>query len=357
MTEISAILLNNFITLCLIFGLGIITIASQTFDKRTKRYFIAFIILVLVLDIADMADYYLSGLPYPSVLRYLTSALGYTLRTATLVVIASILLRRKKFSILLWVPLILLGVAAFSNYFTHLLFWFDEANQFHRGVLSYAPHFISAGYMLLLVLMSVRMNRLISAGEICTIAYITIICSTATILESTTSVKFLLPGTMMVAYVMYYVYLYVQINRRDILTGLPNRRSFYADAKKLTIHPLFIISMDMNGLKDINDSSGHLAGDRALQTFAEIIMTHSGKRFFAYRTGGDEFMTLAVDATADEAEAYIEKIRADLKIHGLMASFGYAEFAKGGCFDDICNLADSRMYKDKSLYKHRATER
>lgn len=56
-----------------------------------------------------------------TILRYITSAAGYTLRPAAVVVIIDILLRRRKSAVILWIPVVLIGIIAFTSYYTHLI--------------------------------------------------------------------------------------------------------------------------------------------------------------------------------------------------------------------------------------------
>lgn len=118
-----------------------------------------------------------------------------------------------------------------------------------------------------------------------------------------------------------------------------------------------VISIDLNGLKDINDSLGHSVGDISLQQVGNAMFDKGRKNFFPYRIGGDEFMALGKEQTAEAAKAYIKELCSALAAEGLSASFGYALYHPGDNFDDICNQADANMYDDKRRYKHRANLR
>ena len=162
---------------------------------------------------------------------------------------------------------------------------------------------------------------------------------------------------MITSCTLYYVVLYIETYKRDPLTGLMNRRSFYLDARRMRNKPIAVISIDLNGLKEINDSLGHSAGDKALTNMANAMLVKSGKNFFAYRVGGDEFMALGKERTVEAASAYIADMRTALKAEELTAAFGFAFYNAGDSFDDICNQADARMYDNKKQFKHRASLR
>ncbi len=358
MHEITLLFLNNFTTLCLAVGLLIIIISNKNLGKKTTGSFILFVLIVLVLVAADTTDYYLTSFTQPYLLRYITSAVGYTLRPASLAVIIGILLRRNRSGIVLWLPVIFVAAVSFTSYFTHIMFWFSDHNYFVRGPLGYISHIISGVYMAVLVVLTIKMHRHITSGEIFNVIYIAVICVLATVLESKLNgYKFLLNGAMASSCALYYIVLTMETFKRDILTGLMNRYSFYQDAKRMRNKQLAVISIDLNGLKDINDSQGHSAGDRALQDMGKAMLVKSGKKFYSYRVGGDEFMALGKAQNAQGVNTYIDDMRAALQERGLTASFGFAFYDSGDSFDNICNQADACMYRDKNKYKHRGETR
>lgn len=352
------IILQNFVTLSLIIGMGTLVITNGTFDKRTTRLFSWYLFIVLFIDLADMADYYFQFLTTVNPLRYLSSAVGYILRPTAVVMLICILLRNKNKSYyFLWAPVILIGIIALTSCFTHIMFWFDEQNRFQRGPLCYISHIGSGIYVLILIILTIQMHRSKEPGEIITIIYTVVLCTVATVLESTHNYKFLLPGAMSVSGVLYYTFLYVQTYKRDLLTGLLNRRSFYFDTMKMSGSPMSIVSMDLNELKQINDSEGHTAGDMALKTFANVAQSVSADEYRIYRTGGDEFMAIGKNRSEKETLTFIEKMQTALSQTKYMSAFGLALYTPGENFEEILSLADARMYKDKNRYKHRLIAR
>ena len=111
-----------------------------------------------------------------------------------------------------------------------------------------------------------------------------------------------------------------------------------------------VIFADLNGLKKMNDSCGHSAGDLLLQNAAKIL-----KEVFPndeiFRAGGDEFMVLMRNTT-EEVLAKKEK-----EIKRRAEAIPNVHFATGICFDNECNnihqamkIADGRMYQDKKHF-------
>lgn len=81
---------------------------------------------------------------------------------------------------------------------------------------------------------------------------------------------------------------------RDYLTGLLNRRGFYAeiDAFRQTDLPLAIYLFDLDNLKKVNDQYGHEAGDEMLKYFSKVLQNNTRKGDILCRYGGDEFMVV-----------------------------------------------------------------
>lgn len=85
------------------------------------------------------------------------------------------------------------------------------------------------------------------------------------------------------------------------------------DARKMRNKTIAIISIDLNSLKEINDTNGHRTGDEALQIMGNAMLVKSGRKFSVYRVGGDEFMALGKEQTSTSVEAYVQEMRSVLQ--------------------------------------------
>lgn len=161
---------------------------------------------------------------------------------------------------------------------------------------------------------------------------------------------------------LYYNYAYV-----DGLTGLYNRRSYGEELNKLRENipsDTVCISMDLNGLKNTNDTLGHEAGDELIKEGARLVSETFGQYGKLFRTGGDEFYGI-IRASKEEYNAALERFNSlcdawagkygsTIKI-SVGASF--AEDAKDSIMDMIM-IADKRMYAAKAeYYKSRGVDR
>lgn len=144
--------------------------------------------------------------------------------------------------------------------------------------------------------------------------------------------------------------------RRDALTGLGNRLAWdeALEAAQRRIDAggtATVVSLDVDGLKEVNDNCGHAAGDGLLQRCAEVLVRHSRPGDVCVRLGGDEFaLILPIDAgvAADRAEALRRAVdhgtSCDLRV---AASVGWATVVAGGSIADAAREADAAMYAEK----------
>jgi diguanylate cyclase (GGDEF)-like protein/PAS domain S-box-containing protein len=150
----------------------------------------------------------------------------------------------------------------------------------------------------------------------------------------------------------------------DDLTGLYNRRGFLALAEQQvrltqrTGHGFTLVFADLDGLKQINDTHGHKAGDEALRTVAEILKKSFRESDIIARLSGDEFTILALeDYEAPASPAVTSRLwenleeykQQDSRPFDLSLSVGVVHFdpESGGSLEELISQADKAMYQDK----------
>ncbi|MEN0013267.1 MAG: diguanylate cyclase [Solirubrobacteraceae bacterium] len=150
-----------------------------------------------------------------------------------------------------------------------------------------------------------------------------------------------------------------RIVRRDPLTGIGNRRLLWETFElELPLHrdgdtPLALITMDLNGFKQLNDTLGHDAGDQLLRRVASILEREIDHRGVCVRQGGDEFCVVLPMTTAERAGEIVATLRVALggaSEHGVAISsgFGVATFPEDGDSPDaLLAAADRRLTVDK----------
>jgi diguanylate cyclase (GGDEF)-like protein/PAS domain S-box-containing protein len=150
----------------------------------------------------------------------------------------------------------------------------------------------------------------------------------------------------------------------DDLTGLYNRRGFLTLAERhLKLagrkrQGVFLLFADVDGLKNINDTFGHLEGDRALSDSAEILRRSFRSADIIARLGGDEFTVFPLEASAASSDRLISRLDEQLRAHNethasrgyrLSLSVGIARFDPDGSWsiDQLLEHADRALYDQK----------
>lgn len=147
----------------------------------------------------------------------------------------------------------------------------------------------------------------------------------------------------------------------DVLTGLGSRTAYertLADYKENGFAPgLFCMVADINCLKMINDEYGHSAGDTAIKTASNIILSVFGDRAQGFRTGGDEFVVFVKRYSGSEEElvSLLQKKAADAgRESGLPFSLavGCGRYRpEDGSVDKFVSRIDALMYEEKRRIK------
>lgn len=152
----------------------------------------------------------------------------------------------------------------------------------------------------------------------------------------------------------------VETARLDELTGLYNRRALNemvaGEVKRCSRYGgmFSLIILDIDTLKNINDTYGHLTGDKYLRRVGSIIKSAVRSTDQAFRYGGDEFAILLRQTTTDDAARVAERVRkqiasvADKIDSPITCSLGIASWpANGPDVNDLINAADIALYQAK----------
>lgn len=144
----------------------------------------------------------------------------------------------------------------------------------------------------------------------------------------------------------------------DALTGCLNRHAYETDINKLDLKKEWIyISLDLNGLKRINDTYGHAAGDEMICAAAACMTAGFGEFGKVYRIGGDEFAVIVAqkpdefDSMKNEFDSSVSKWRGK-NVDSMTISYGCVGSLEEDWENiyDIAKEADRRMYESKARY-------
>lgn len=118
---------------------------------------------------------------------------------------------------------------------------------------------------------------------------------------------------------------------------------------------------DINGLKSMNDTWGHVIGDQLIQSAASVFV-HSCPTNAVFRMGGDEFLMIQAVQDEQEASAINDRLHDRFRVAGISISLGFSMAALPAAnIDAVLAEADCHMYKEKvehhkTRHQHQATD-
>lgn len=139
---------------------------------------------------------------------------------------------------------------------------------------------------------------------------------------------------------------------KDQLTGLQNRNSFRRAieiCERSADDSLACVYVDADGLHDINNSFGHVAGDRLLQTVADSLVRMFGGEN-AFRIGGDEFIVLTKGLEDEELDRKLQTVEEEVAEAGYHISVGVERRREVPLVYAMVKRAEEKMYEAKRLY-------
>lgn len=147
-------------------------------------------------------------------------------------------------------------------------------------------------------------------------------------------------------------------NRVDMLTKLREQHEFVRRN-----HPCTIAMMDLDLFKSVNDTHGHLAGDRVLIAFAHYIINHLRPYDKVFRYGGEEFLLCLADTDVQSAEVIVNRLREELASLSheapgkepffVTVSFGLSALDPNKSVETIIDRADKALYVAKTKGRNR----
>ncbi len=272
------------------------------------------------------------------------------------------------------IPLILNTALLIANLFTPLVFNIDSAHIYHRDrffmaymALMYLYGLIS---LVLVVRKAARSTSSVERKEFRYMEWFIIPPIIAGVLQWLFYGLSVIWMSMVLSIILVYTNVLSRQLQTDPMTGLNNRRKLnrYLGMKINSTddnQTLFMIIMDADDFKSINDSYGHTAGDRALIAIAQILKKLCAEQdCFLSRLGGDEFLILGHNQSERYPEQFARQIEERIAEYNrttsepfrLALSIGWARFhpQKMNTIDSLLNAADQSMYQAKRAKRSRA---
>ncbi|NCB92244.1 MAG: GGDEF domain-containing protein [Clostridia bacterium] len=267
------------------------------------------------------------------------------------------------------VPLIAICLIIILSPWNRAIFYIDENSVYHRGSLHLLQVACGFGYMLTASFLvwkqkqkEVLPEKKKECNALCYTVALPFIGGALQIINY--DMILLWPFTAAALFLFYVSFQRNQISL-DALTKLNNRGKLeqyllhQRDSKK---DPWYLLFIDIDKFKRINDKYGHMSGDNALRIVANALkITLGNTKAFLSRYGGDEF-AIVLDADTDsEVEEVIKLLNKKILRecteqnlpYSISLSIGYAKYDKTNMssLEDLTNLADQRMYQRKKAAK------
>ena len=353
MDVIVSFLIHKLPAVFLIVGLSLILARRKKTENANLHYLWVVVVAAGVLAVAEFGEMYINMEPKLVLLRTILSAIGYCMRSQCLLGLLLAVATNDRARRRYWIPQFILNatmIAALIPPVGKYVFYFKDDVEFQRGPLCYIAFIVPLIYILCLLYQAGRRFHDHSTRE----GKFLLMCLGFGIIEATIEVLYSggnLETVLLIAALLFYVFIRFQDTDRDPLTGLKNRAVYYEDRDRYNDIITAVAFIDLNGLKRINDTVGHDEGDRALAVVGDALQSVSTKDVHAYRIGGDEFVLSFIGESEQAVQKILARARKIIHRQGLSVAAGYAvRTVANETARDLAHDADRMMYKDKDAY-------
>ena len=348
-------LIQNWPLILILIGFTITLKMTVFLDKKTINRIYLLIILIFLLSVLVYIEFYLADLKKYNLLRSIFIAIRYSSIPFIIALIIFAVVRRQRWFV--FIPAILLAIVNIISIFTGIVFSINDEGEFVRGFLGYLPFIMIGLYGIFLTYLLFKHSN----GQITEIipnVFLVFVLFTDLLLPFILKSDFskIFCTTVAIALFIYYVFQILQLTKKDALTGLLNRQAYYATLDNTSSDITALISLDMNGLKKINDNYGHAAGDEALVSLAISFSRALNRKQLAYRIGGDEFFIICKKCSNEEVMELIDRINKNVSETNYTCSLGYSFRDNNKTIDDMIKESDAMMYREKAFYHHQMEE-
>ena len=356
----SSYFVTNFPIFCICIAMGIVSFSHFKTNKKNSIYVFAILSLCLILTVTVFFEMYADQHVMP-MLRTWMSFLGYTIRPICLFFFIRMADRDRlvppwvfiavlALNALIYIPALFYGTEFAKIVYSYVTDSTGTQLVLNRGPLNYSSHVISGLFLAYTVFISFKLISMKHRDD----ALVVLICAafvvTAVVLEATQLAVNLLNFIIAISCVFYFFFVNRDVDRRDALTQLYNRKTYYEDVARNMARVAGVILFDMNGLKQLNDNQGHEEGDKAIRAISQAVLCSLLKDMSAYRMGGDEFLILSLHSGEKELLHVAQDIQKKVDEAGYSVSFGIAYHQEKEDVDTLVKRAEIEMYKDKSEY-------
>jgi diguanylate cyclase (GGDEF)-like protein len=360
--------------------------ANASLERRVKRIFYITLLLEFVEAVTYSVELWTTTFEVLSPLRLWLSAIGYAVRPVIFCLMLMLAMRntsREKFPKIFYVPCVVNAIGAFSVFFTDIVYSYTADNQFQRGPLGYITYVAVILYLIILMIVVVQSHANRSKLEVMIVFAVCMLLFFSMAVEAIFFIRTTGRTSIIMATIFYYMFFQTQIhnasiskeqsiriqlehaNKIDGSTGVLNKKAFNDAVEQLlssqhgqSHSSIGFAFLDLDHLKEINDTLGHAAGDIAISDAANTIQSLCRKSDLIGRFGGDEFYVLLPDIPKQRFLVYLNEAQAKLqkeyslgeKTVATSASIGavYTENLENLSYEQLVRAADEALYEAKA---------
>lgn len=271
---------------------------------------------------------------------------------------------------LIFIPILLVTILLVINLFNGMLFTINENNLYSRGKYIYIYSIVIATYIIVMganlvycYFKNIYNKKL--KEEFKKLLIFTSIPIVSALIQNFNYGITLGQVGLTLSVLLIYLNGQKKDSNIDELTGIYNRRAFNRNVSRLfnSKKLMFLMLMDANDFKMINDKYGHLEGDKALVAIANILknaISNTDKDYFLARYGGDEFIIVGEIKSQDDVDELMLQIEEEEKRynketknkHNIKLSIGYSlRNNEHTSVESLIEAADNKMYARKKEMK------
>ena len=210
----------NYAPLTGLLFLLIFLISVEETDQTIKKIFFSLWLFELVELLAYSAELWTASFTRPTYLRILLSAIGYSIRPFLLLGMFRLAIHKdsmkEKQMLLLSIPAFLNVIAAFSAFFTDIVYSYNDANEFVRGALGYTTHVVLIFYMICILVVYMKRGRNHVLLENAIIIGSVIVTMSAMIIEAVTPLHGIGRTAFVLSTIAYYIFFQTRTYQDDI---------------------------------------------------------------------------------------------------------------------------------------------
>ncbi len=271
-----------------------------------------------------------------------------------------------KVNYILLLPLLINTIGTLISHNENGLFYITSNNTYERGALFFILPCVSYIYLAYNLYFICKQYKKFTYSERIIFSSFYIVPAVFTIIQLRYSIYLTTWNSTAIIIVVTYIFILNDQACRDSLTGLENRLVYDQYAQNMDcrkINKLFIIYIDIDDFKAINDQYGHTEGDEAIKAFANLLVESFPQRQKKLiRLGGDEFLILLEEKHLEKATDYMKDLTQNVmeynnrgeKLYELKFSYGMVYYTNA--YKNICQLlehADQLMYEQKQSRKNK----